>query len=260
MNSMVENNFPKSGFLSGAAARRMKNFFQRKHDGYLRSNEDTLRELGLGLTPEATEGRVLSNPLNVDGVQDAFKWDTFTLAANTPFPTPITMFGTTQSQATKGLAQTNMQNSQALSAQESFTADGLRFYILNNAIVADVLALYTNTSISIIQGPNNYPVWQGVPWMLPAGGGVHISGGNQVGTAPVNSSVLFSLSNGEPTITSCYKLTIPIILSPLEIIFAQLITQGAGFSTAANTTNPPGTGLTFVLAFEGVLTRQMSIG
>jgi hypothetical protein len=212
------------------------------------------------LTPENAGRRVLSNPVNVAGEQDGFKWDTFTIAANTAFTTPITMFGTVQAQATKGLAQTNMQASQQLSAQEAFVATGMRFYILNSAAPSDVLSLYTNTSIQLIQGPNNYPVWQGVPWMLPAGGGIHISGGAQVGTAPVNSSVLFSLSNGVPTIESCYQFTIPIELSPLEIFFAVLTTQGAGFSTAANTTNPPGTGLTFVLALEGVLTRQMSIG
>lgn len=250
-------NFRKRGFLAGAAAERMKQFFQGRH-------EENLARIGLSLTPHEDDRKIILPNGPAGGTateQSGFIWDTFTVAPNTAFPSPITMFSTAQSQATKGLAQTNLFSQQNLGGQETLMATGMRLYILNNAIPIDVLAFFSTVSVQLFQGPTNFPVWEGLPWMLPAGGGLWAFAA-QLGTAPGGAAPFYTSSNGVPTIESAYQFSIPIAIEALEKFNVQLVGWGAtpAFTTQPNTTNPAGTGLTWVLALEGVRTRQISLG
>lgn len=261
MRNMVEeftptSTLPKRGFLYGAAAERMKALFAAKH----RSNAEKLAQVGIRLEDDLPLLVRPNAPLNQSGQQSGFHWDTFTVGANTAMPTPVTMFATPLNQVTKGFVATSLRDSGTLGLQEEMVATGMRIYILNNANPQDILNLFTNTAIQFLMGPTNYPGWEGLPWMLPAGGGLHISGGMQVGTAPAGANVLFGSGNGEPTLQSAYQLPIPLRIEPGEKFSGVLSTIGGGFNTVAAASNPPGTGLTIVFALEGVRTRQISVG
>lgn len=257
----LKKNPPKRGFLAGAAAQSMREFL---HEKYARNLSNAGMEL-------ADLSKLRIPAFNAPGAgqstdQAGFLWDTFVLAPATQIPPVITMFSTPQNQATKSLAQTNLRSSQNLGAQQMLVATGMRLYLLNNATPTDILALFINTSVQLFQGPQNYPTWQGMPWMIPAGGGLWLQG-NQIGTAPTGSSVLFSASNGTPTIQDTYTFTdglgtpVPVTIAALEDFSVALQTwSNPLWTTQANTTNPPGTGLTGVVAFEGIRTQQVTLG
>jgi len=125
----------------------------------------------------------------------------------------------------------------------------LRVYVLNNIALSDLLAIYTNVTFTVqVQGSFNK--FEGLPWMMPAGGGAHITGGNQVGTAPVGSSVYHSTGNSNPDIRCSLELPDIIQLGANEA-FSTIMQNWTPFTTSANTTNPPGTGVTLVIAFQG---------
>lgn len=260
MKNMVEEfsptkAIPRSGFLTGAAAQRMKNFMRNR-------SAENLQRVGFRLAEEPT--RVASNPMGAisktaSDPHAGFHWDTFTVGVSSAVNAPITLFQTPQSQQAKQLAATSLRDPGSLGAQESMIVTGMRFFFLNNLVVSDLLAFYSSVSVQLFLGPSQFPIWQGLPWMVPAGGGAYISGGNQVGTPPGAASVLFSLSNGLPSIEDSYMLSDPIELDPLEKFNVVLTPWGGGFTTSANTTNPPGTGVTGVFALEGEITQRVSV-
>lgn len=233
--------FPKRGFLTGKAAERMKALHQGMFARTLAREGIRLEDDGPRIPRPNT-----TIPGNLDR-QSGYLWDTLTIAANTAFPTVTTMFSVPQQSNTKLLAGTNLSQSGVLPFPQMIDINAIRFYILNNATPTDILALFTN--ISIVMLVNNFSKFEGVPWMLPAGGGLWLAG-SQVGTAPVGSSVLFSASNGDPFLKNSYVLGDIIHIGAGEP-FAVIITANAAFNTQANTTNPPGTGFTLVFALEG---------
>jgi hypothetical protein len=180
---------------------------------------------------------------------DYYMYDTFTVAANTAFPNKTAMFTTPQQGSTKNLAQTDMDSFGQLVAPEIMVVRAMRVYVLNNVTPTDLLALYTN--VSVIFNIGKKPLWKGVPWQLPAGGGLWLQGA-QVGTAPAGSSVLFTASNGNPDIRNVYSLRDPHTINAGEN-FSVIFTAETAFNTQAVATNPPGTGFTIVMALEGSL-------
>ncbi|HKW76190.1 MAG TPA: hypothetical protein VJN64_11750 [Terriglobales bacterium] len=190
-------------------------------------------------------------PNGLERVQQ-FVYDTMTVAANTAFP-KTTLFLTPQQGSTKNLAQTNMLAAGQLVAPQVLVAKAIRIFVLNNATPTDMLSLFTNVSVSVNVGKK--PMFEGTPWMLPAGGGLHFFG-SQVGTAPAGSSVAFTTSNGVPDVNNVYSLADPIVINAGEN-FNVVLNPETAFNTQANTTNPAGTGFTIVFAFEGYLFREI---
>jgi len=198
------------------------------------------------LPPSQKENTLLANGLDRT---DYYMYDTFTVAVNTAFPNKTAMFTTPQQGSTKNLAQTDMDSFGQLVAPEIMVVRAMRIFVLNNVTPTDLLALFTNVSVIFTIGKK--PLWKGVPWQLPAGGGLWLQGA-QVGTAPAGSAVIFSASNGNTDIRNVYSLRDPHTINAGEN-FNVIFTAETAFNTQANTTNPPGTGFTIVMALEGSL-------
>jgi hypothetical protein len=195
------------------------------------------------------ENTLLSNGLERI---NQYVWDTFTVANNTVFP-KTTLFLTPQQGSTKNLAQTNMMSAGQLTAPQVLIAKALRIFVLNNVTPTDLLALFTNVSVTVSVGKK--PMFEGTPWMLPAGGGLWFQGA-QFGTAPAGSAPSYSSSNGVPDINNVYSMPDPITINAGEN-FSVVFNPETAFTTQANTTNPAGTGFTIVFAFEGYLFREI---
>lgn len=241
MNEMRMDALPKRGFLTGAAAQRMKRIHERLFSQNMARN-GFARDGGRHPIPRPNT----TVPGNLDR-QTGYIWDTLTVAANTAFPTSTTMFSTPLQGNTKQLAGTNMTQSGQLPFPQMIDISSLRFFILNNATPTDILSVFTN--VSVVMFVNNFQKFQGVPWMLPAAGGLWTYG-TQVGTAPSGSAVLYSTSNGDPSIKDAYTLGDIIHIGAGEP-FSVVLTAQNTFNTQANSTNPAGTGLTIVFALEG---------
>ncbi len=240
--TLFGSKMPKSGFLTGAAAERMKH----AHQNMFSRN---LERVGARLSP-TEDSRIVRPNAPLGGTADeqaGYIWDTLTVAANTAMPAKTTMFTSPISGNTKGRAGTNLTQPGQLAAGNAIDIYAIRLYFLNNITPTDLLAVFTNVSIQVHL--NNFTKWEGLAWMAPAGGGLWVQG-NQVGTAPAGSSVLFSASNGVPDIQNVFALKVPINLGPLEPFDVTIVAESA-FTTQANTTNPAGTGLTLVVALEG---------
>jgi hypothetical protein len=238
--------FAKRGSAFGAEAERIREAHQSlfaenlKRAGY-RLADDGGRRIAMPNT--AVQG-----PAGTQDRQTGYIWDTLTVAPNTAFPAVTSMFTVPISGSTKPITQTNLRDSGKLSYPERMDVKALRLYILNNATPTDILALYTNVSFQLYVN-NGFLKWEGLGWMIPAGGGLYLYG-NQVGTAPAGSSVLFTASNGNPDINNVFDLPDIIQLGAGENFYVQ-VQAWTAFNTQANTTNPAGTGLTLVVAFEG---------
>jgi hypothetical protein len=200
----------------------------------------------LVLPEQKRENTLLGNGLDRT---DYYLYDTMTVAPNTVFPNKTTLYTTPQQGSSKNLAQTDMDSFGQLVAPEIMVVRAMRVFVLNNVTPTDMLALYTNVSVTLNIGKK--PLWKGVPWQLPAGGGLWLQG-NQVGTPPAGSSVLFTASNGNPDIRNVYSLRDPHTINAGEN-FSVVFSAETAFTTQANTTNPAGTGLTIVMALEGSL-------
>lgn len=238
---MVGLPFAKRGFLTGDAAERMKKLHQGMFGKELASFGVKLEDDG----PRKPRPNT-TVPGNLDR-QSGYLWDTLTVAANTAFPNQTTMFSVPLSGNTKQLAGTNLTQSGQLPFPQMIDVNALRIYVLNNATPTDILALFTNVSIQVLV--NNFSKFEGLPWMLPAGGGLWVVA-SQVGTAPAGSAVVFSANNGEPTLKNVYTLGDIIHIGAGEP-FSVVVTANNPFNTQANSTNPPGTGFTIVFAMEG---------
>jgi hypothetical protein len=246
--TLIKPELAEQGYLRGAAAVALRNSVNQGSFGAVASAVDLLQPLD----HEEIERRIhMANTLVDGGLDrtDYYEYDTMTVAANTAFPNKTTLFTTPQQGSSKNLAQTDMDSFGQLVAPEIFVVKAFRCFVLNNVTPTDLLALFTNVSITLTIGKK--PMWKGVAWMLPAGGGLWLQG-NQVGTAPAGSSVLFSASNGDPNILSAYTLRDPYTINAGEN-FGVVLTAETAFNTQANTTNPPGTGFTIVMALEGSL-------
>lgn len=182
--------------------------------------------------------------------QYGYIWDTLTVAANTAFPSLTTMFSVPQQGSTKPLTATNLRDSGKLTYPERMDVLSVRCYLLNNITVTDLLALFTNVSLQVHLN-NGFLKYEGLIWMTPAGGGADITGGFQVGTAPTGSAVYHATGNGISDIRNVADFSMdPIQLGAGEN-FDTVVQAWTPFNTQANTTNPPGTGVTLVMAFEG---------
>jgi hypothetical protein len=217
------------------------------------AHEQRLRDSGfkslaiLDLPPESQqENTLLGNGLDRT---DYYMYDTFVVAANTAFPNKTAMFTTPQQGSTKNLAQTDMDSFGQLVAPEIMVVRAMRIFILGNITLTDLLALYTNVSVVFQIGKK--PLWKGTPWMLPAGGGAFAQAA-QVGTAPAGSAVVGNTNNGAPDIRNVYSLRDPHTINAGEN-FSVIFTTETAFNTQAAGVNPPGTGVTIVMALEGSL-------
>lgn len=245
--------FPKRGFLSGAAGERMRALQERgfkqvlKHAGISYSggivDDDGPR------VPRVNE----TAPGQLDR-QTGWLWDTLVVAPNTAFPAQTTMFSVPISGNTKQQAGTNLSQPGQMPFPQMMDVKSVHLFILNNSTPTDILSLYTNVWFNVVVN-NNFSKLEALGWHLPAGGGLWVFG-NQVGTAPSGSAVMFSASNGDPNIQNSFVLNDPIRLMA-GMAFSVIVTASSPFNTQANTTNPPGTGLTLVLAFEGDRFRPM---
>lgn len=179
-------------------------------------------------------------------------YDTYTLAVNTA-AVKQTLFLIPIQGSTKVLSQTNMVSMGMLTGSQVLVAKALRVYVQNNVTPTDLIAFYANTSVVVKIGKK--PMIEGVPWMFPAGGGLWFSGA-QVGTAPAGSAVAYSSSNGVPDVRNVYSMSDPLTINAGEQ-FQVEFTPETAWTSQANTTNPAGTGLTVVFAFEGILFREV---
>ena len=242
-----EPDLPKRGFLVGEAAAHMKALHQGRFREILRLGGVGLSDdlIGQDGSPRIPRPNTLV-PGNLDR-QSGYLWDTLVIAPNVTFPTQTTMFSVPIQGNTKGQSGTNLTQSGQLPFPQMIDINSIRLYVLNNATPTDILALFTNVWFQVLV--NNFSKFEGLSWHIPAGGGLWVFG-NQVGTAPAGSAVMFSASNGEPNIHNSYTLGDIIHIGAGEP-FNVIVTATSPFNTQANTTNPPGTGLTLVLAFEG---------
>lgn len=247
-------NIAKRGFAFGAEADRIRAahqslFAKNLEQAGARLADDGKRRISAPNTAVDANG----NPVGpgVPGSQDrqtGYIWDTLTVAPNTAFPAVTAMFTVPISGNTKPITQTNLRDSGKLSYPERMDVKAIRLYILNNATATDILSLFTNVSFQLFLN-NGFLKWEGLGWMIPAGGGLYMHG-SQVGTAPAGSAVMFTAGNGYPDINNVFDLPDIIQLGAGENFFMQ-VQAWTAFNTQANTTNPPGTGLTLVVAFEG---------
>lgn len=233
----------RRGFLKGAAAMAL----MRATDSLQMSN---LARIGINLPDVAPETRMQNTIVpGMGDREDFYIYDTMTVAPNTAFPNKTSLFNVPQQGSTKNLAQTDMDIAATLVAPQVLIVKNMRVFILNNITPTDMLAIYTNVSFTFRY--NKKPIWNGVAWMLPAGGGMFMQA-SQVGTAPSGSAVALSVSNGWPDISNSYARRDPITINSGEPFSTDVVAE-TPFNTQANSTNPPGTGVTIVFALEGTI-------
>lgn len=263
-SSTNPNKFARAFVPGSMAYKALKDFHERMKDGPLR----LVQFASFGNDPEGPKDHAFNTSVYIDpsqqvatlaqgpGVgqlqdrQTGYIWDTLTVAPSTAFPPLTTMFSVPMQGSTKPLTATNLRDSGKLTYPERMDVQCLRLFVLNNIAIADLLALFTNVSVQIHLN-NGFLKWEGLPWMIPSGGGAYISGGFQVGTAPSGSSVYHSTGNGTPDIRNVHDLGVDIIQLGAGENFDMVIQAWTAFNTSANSTNPPGTGITLVPTFEG---------
>ena len=202
-------------------------------------------------------GEKKHNP-NLGNVVEAITYsfyDQLSVAANTAFPSPTLLFQTPLGQSSKLLSQTNMSFPGVLPNPQRFTIWALCVLISNNTIPADMQNLVQNVTLQLFI--NTKPYQQGPLVMFPAGRGWQLIAASNVGTVPSGSAPLYSTGNGLTDPRAVYAFDIPITVEQGEQFQVQLVAQ-SGFSTSANTTNPPGVGTVITVFLDGNWERGVS--
>lgn len=207
----------------------------------------------------ATFGRVAArhrrreNPV-MAGVVDIITqpyFDSFTIAANTAFTKQV-MFQTPIGQGGKTLNLTNMTQAGFLPNPQRLTVKGLRLYLSNNAVLADVQNFLLNNSFVLTVGKK--PMLEVPCLAVTAGlGGIYTSGPYEIGTAAAGDVSAFSSSNGIPDARSFFVLDDPIQIEQGES-FNVTINPEVAWSTQ-NAGRPVGTGITAYVFLDGELIR-----
>ncbi|MCU1284478.1 MAG: hypothetical protein JWO13_828 [Acidobacteriales bacterium] len=197
-------------------------------------------------------GRGFKNPIiaNIQDVLNQPVYDSFTVAANTAFP-KTTLFQSPIS-GTRTLAQTNMQLAGQLPAPQRLVVRAIKLIVANNTTLTDLVNILENVSVVFTVGKK--PWFEGPAILLTAGCGAQMVSAAQVGTAPAGTAVAFSTSNGSVDQRAAFTLSQPVVIEAGET-FSVTLQAETGFSTQANTTNPPGVGTTVRVVLDGELYR-----
>jgi hypothetical protein len=98
---------------------------------------------------------------------------------------------------------------------------------------------------------------QGPLLSYPAGRGYRVDSAANVGTVPSGSAPIYSVTNGIQDPRAVALLDASITIEQGEQ-FSVVLTAQLGFSVAANTTNPPGNGVTLTIYLIGNRERGTS--
>jgi hypothetical protein len=184
-------------------------------------------------------------------IQQIPLYDTFTVPVATAIVPPVQFFtvpiGTIGSgfATAKTIVQTNLTQPARLEAPRSFEVHALRIFVDQNILFLDLRNTYNNLVAVLIVGEKAYQ--QGPVWMFPAGGGI------------TGNPTLSGQSNWQNGLAN--PCAINLIAQPFLVKLEQgenfrVELQGtAGFTTAAAAVG--GTGITFTVVLDGILTRQV---
>lgn len=178
-------------------------------------------------------------------------YDSFSVAANTAFPKTV-LFQTPIGQSGKTLAQTNMIQAGQLVNPQKLIVRAIRVWVANNVTPTDLNNFLQNVSFTLTVGKK--PMLECIPAFLPAACGAVVNSIAQVGTAPAGSAVSYSTGNGIADTRAAFTLNNPFAIETGES-FNVTLNPETGFNTQANTTNPPGVGMTVYVVLDGDLYR-----
>jgi hypothetical protein len=197
-------------------------------------------------------GRGFRNPIiaNIQDVVNQPVYDSMSVAANTAFP-KTTLFQSPVG-ASRTLAQTNMQLAGQLPAPQRLVVRAIKLIVANNTTLVDLINILENVSVTFTVGKK--PWFEGPAILLTAGCGAQMVSASQLGTAAGTLGTVFSTSNGSVDQRAAFTLTQPVVIEAGETFAVTLVAE-TGFSTQANTTNPPGAGTTIRVVLDGELYR-----
>lgn len=181
------------------------------------------------------------------------EYDSATFAAGANM-TKTTLF-TTPLASGRNLNATNMQLAGQLPAPQRFFLRAIEFYVSNNTLMADLLALLLNCSFVFTIGKKPY---MECPCLnLTAGKGAILNAFGNAGTALGASAVQYSTSNGIQAQRETYALTSPQWIEQSDT-FNVVINPETAFSFVAGGATLPGVGTTFYVFLQGDLIRGVS--
>ena len=216
----------------------------------IRREYPQLREAQFGRV--AARHRRQENPV-MAGVVDIITqpyYDSFSIAANTAVTKQI-LFQSPQGQNGRTLNQTNMTQAGFLPNPQRLTVKGLRLYLSNNSVLADVQNFLLNNSFVLTVGKK--PMLEVPCLAISAGLGAYYSAIAETGTAAAGDNISFSTSNGFPDARSFFVLDDPIQIEQGES-FNVTINPEVAWSTQ-NAGRPVGTGITAYIFLDGELIR-----
>jgi len=171
-------------------------------------------------------------------VQDTPLYDTVTYAAGATINTPNSQFFTNVGSASgKSYVQTNMTQSQKLTAPEAFSVFGLRVYWDGTVLRADLNSLLQGFVYEFWMLTKNY---QRAPLY-------HFSAGMGIDGYTTRTNESF-YTNGTPNRDSMHALEIPLVISNQLSFYGQLV--GNNFVLSAS-----GAGLILVTELVGLYAR-----
>lgn len=210
------------------------------------------------------------------------EWDYYGVAVSTPTVKQV-LFATSQNNPftitggatfVKTLQTTSMQQSSQLQAPERMLVRGITVYAANNMNQIDLNNLASQTIVNFFISTKSFFV-VGLLGKLPAGGGVWAQ---QFG-ATAATTIIGTVGNGLPSEHQGFKFTDPgcdgtpgvdqfpnidgILIAQQQSFRVEIDpTQAAhvaavGFTTQANTTVPPGTGVNAWVYLEGQKARAV---
>jgi hypothetical protein len=175
-------------------------------------------------------------------VQDTPIYDTVTYAASATITTPNSQFFTNVGSASgKSFVQTNMTQSQKLTAPEAFSVFGVRFYWDSTILRADLNLLLQNFVYEFWMLTKNY---QRAPLM-------HFSAGMGIDGYTTRTNESF-YTNGTPNRDSMHLLQIPLVISNQLSFYGQLVGPISGNSS---TLSSSGNGAILITELVGLYAR-----
>ena len=176
-------------------------------------------------------------------------------STGTAFPSPSILFQTPKGQSGKTLANTNMTAAGILPNPDRFTIWAIACHVSNNSVPTDFANLLSNVTLELYI--NNKWWSQGPLVAYPAGRGFKVDAVANVGVLPTGSAPVYSVTNGVQDPRAVALLDASITIEQGEQ-FSVVLTAQTGFSTTANTTNPPGNGVTLTIYLIGNRERGTS--
>lgn len=173
-------------------------------------------------------------------VQDTPLYDTVTYNAGATITTSNSQFFTNVgSNSGKSYVQTNMTQTQKLTAPEAFSVFGVRFYFDATILRADLNALYQGTVYEYWMLTKNY---QRAPLY-------HFSAGMGIDGYTTRTNESF-YTNGTPNRDSMHTLSIPLVISNQLSFYGQL-----NVGTTSIVLNASGAGAILVTELVGLYAR-----